>query len=211
MKRILYCIFVTLLCAICLTACGGKSGGSSSNGNTSTSTEETQKQISFVHNEITLSVGESIQAEVETSKANVYIAWSIRDPEVAIISNKGVITALTEGQTICYAKFGGETAMCLVKVTKKQATPMLSVSVAFENDQITLYAGEELPLGTVVKLGDSVVDGAEIEYNVDDSLTAHVDGDVVIGDAVGSTTIVINVAYEGQTSSMSLTVNVVAK
>ncbi len=211
MKRILYCIFVTLLCAICLTACGGKSGGSSSNGNTSTSTEETQKQISFVHNEITLSVGESIQAEVETSKANVYIAWSIRDPEVATISNKGVITALTEGQTICYAKFGGETAMCLVKVTKKQATPMLSVSVAFENDQITLYAGEELPLGTVVKLGDSVVDGAEIEYNVDDSLTAHVDGDVVIGDAVGSTTIVINVAYEGQTSSMSLTVNVVAK
>ena len=64
MKRILYCIFVTLLCAICLTACGGKSSSSSSNGNTSTSTEEAQKQIAFVHNEIMLSVGESIQAEV---------------------------------------------------------------------------------------------------------------------------------------------------
>ena len=211
MKRILYCIFVTLLCAICLTACGGKSNSSSSNGNTSTSTEETQKQIAFVHNEITLSVGDSIQVEVETSKANVYIAWSTRDPEVATISSKGVITALTEGQTICYAKFGGETAMCLVKVTKKQAAPMLSVSVAFENDQITLYAGEELPLGTVVKLGDSVVDGAEIEYNVDDNVCAHVENGVVIGDAVGSTTIVINASYEGQTASMTLTVNVVAK
>lgn len=211
MKRILYCIFVTLLCAICLTACGGKSSSSSSNGNTSTSTEEAQKQIAFVHNEITLSVGESIQAEVETSKANVYIAWSVRDPEVATVSNKGVITALTEGQTICYAKFGGETAMCLIKVTEKQATPMLSLSVAFENDQVTLYEGDSLPLGTVVKLGDSVVEGAEIEYNVDNNVCADVEGDVVIGGAVGSTTIVITATYNGQTAFMSLTVNVVAK
>lgn len=209
MKRILYSIFVMLLCMICFTACGKGKDSAPSNSETHSETQP-EKQISFVHNEIILNVGDSVQAEVETLHANVYIAWSIRDPEVATVKN-GVITGVSEGQTICYAKFGGDTAMCLVKVMPKTATPMLSVSVPYKNNEITLYKGDTLGLNVHVKLGDSVLDNATISYEVDNTSIAHVEEGSVVGDEVGSATVVITVTYEGKTATLSLTVNVVEK
>ncbi|MBQ3019738.1 MAG: Ig-like domain-containing protein [Clostridia bacterium] len=211
MKRILYCIFVSLLCMVCLTACGKSKDSSSNSESTETSVNQPEKQISFVEKEIVVGVGESIQAEVETAYANVYIAWSVRDPELATVSNKGVITGIAEGQTICYAKFGGETAMCLVKIIPPKATPLLSLSVPYENDEITLYKGDEIGLNVSVKLGDSILDDATLAYEVDNTDVANVEDGKVVGKMEGSTTLIVRATYEGETVSLSLTVNIVEK
>ena len=201
MKKFIYCILAVLTCLICFTACGG-SGENSSSASQGSS-------IEFVQNEITISVGDSVQAEVVTSKKNVFILWSVRDTQIASVSTDGVITALQEGQTICYARFGNETAMCLVKITAKSATPLLSVSVPYEGGSATLYVGDTLDLRACVKLGDDVIDGAQIEYQTLASDIVRVENGQVEALKAGSDTITILVSYEGQTAKATLTVSVV--
>ena len=212
MKRILYCFFVTLLCALCLTACGGKESSSTTNSEQSSTSETVEKNIEFVQKEISLSVGDSVQAEVVTSKNNVFIFWSIRDTEIATVDDDGVITALAEGETICYAEFAGEKAKCLVKIIAPQARPMLSVSVPYENAEISLYVGDDLAIKPIVKLGDDVVEATEISYEIQaDSTAISIEDGVVSGLNVGVATVSISATFEGQTAAMTLTVNVVAK
>ena len=97
MKRFLYCFFAMLLCAFCFSACKQEEPVDSS----STSEVKESSAIAFVQNEITLAIGDSVQAEIETSKKNVFVFWSIRDENLATVSNDGVITDLTErGKTL---------------------------------------------------------------------------------------------------------------
>ena len=206
MKKILYCFFVTLLCLFCFASCGEKEKETSS----STSSTAKESNIAFVHNEIVLSVGESVQAEIEVSKKNVFIFWSISDESLATVSNNGVITALAEGQTICYAEFAGEKVMCLVKIIAPQAKPLLSISVPYD-EEINLYVGDSLALKATVKLGDSVLETAQVEYKIDSADILSIENGRLNGIGVGSTTVLISATYEGQTVSTSLTVNVIEK
>lgn len=202
MKKILYCLFITILCVLCFSACGGSKTSESS------TSEQKESNISFVHNEVSLSVGESVQLEVVTSKSNVFIFWSVRDTELATVSNDGVVTALAEGQTICYAEFAGEKVMCLIKITTEQAKPLLSVSVPYAESNAVIYVGDALEIKASVKFGDTVVDGAELEYTIDGN-SVNVEDGKVVGLSVGSATVVISATYEGQTAQTTLTVKVV--
>lgn len=208
MKRILYCFFTMLLCALCLFACGGGDAPASSS---STTSEKKDPNITFVDNEVTLSVGESVQLEVVTSQNNVFVFWSIRDTDLARVSNDGVVTALAEGQTICYAQFAGEKVMCLVKITAQQAQPMLSISVPYADNSITLFAGDSIAIKATVKLGDEILDNVNVEYVVDATEVVRVENGKVIGLQAGAATVTVTATYEGQTAVLSLTANVVEK
>lgn len=201
MKKIIYCILAALTCMFCFAACGG-------GGDTSSSVAQ-ESSIEFVQNEITITIGETTQAEVVTSKKNVFILWSMREPQIASVSSDGVITGLAEGQTICYARFGNETAMCLIKVTAKKAEPLLSVSVPYEAGNVTLYVGDTLAIRASVKLGDAVVDGAQIEYQTIASDIIRVEDGKIVACKAGSETLTILASYEGQSAQTTLTVNVV--
>ncbi len=169
--------------------------------------EEEHSQVQFVENEITISVGESAQAKVITSKENVYIFWSIRDENIATVTDKGVITGLAEGQTICYAAFGGETAICLVKVTAEETTPMLSVSTPYQ-EGITICVEDTFDPLLTVRLGDTVLEDAQIEYSVSAPDIVTVSDGVIVACGVGNATVSVEVTYEGQTTSLSLAVQV---
>ncbi len=206
MKRLLSCFFVALLCASCFFACGKKATSES------TSTSESKGgSIAFVQKEIIVALGDSVKVEVETSKKNIFVFWSIRDEEIATVSDDGVITALSEGETICYAEFAGERVMCLVKVISPQATPMLSVSLPYEDNTVTLYVGDALLINSIVKLGDAVVENAQLEYAISQTDVVSVEDGKVICNKVGITTISICATYENQTATVILTVNVVEK
>ena len=207
MKRFLYCFFAMLLCAFCFSACKQDKPVDSS----STSEVQESSAIAFVQNEITLALGDSVQAEIETSKKNVFVFWSIRDENLATVSSDGVITALAEGETICYAEFAGERAMCLVKIVAPQAKPLLSVSLPYAEDFVALYVGDSLSIDVAVKLGDFVVNNAQVEYEIAQTDIAHVEGDKVVGEKAGTTTISILATYENQNATAILTVNVVEK
>ena len=207
MKRFLYCFFAMLLCAFCFSACKQDDPVDSS----STSEVKESSAIAFVQNEITLALGNSVKAEIETSKKNVFVFWSIRDENLATVSNDGVITALAEGETICYAEFAGERAMCLVKIVAPQAKPLLSISLPYAEDFVALYVGDSLAINATIKLGDSVINNAQVEYEIAQTDIAHVEGDKVVGEKVGTTTISILATYENQNATAILTLNVVEK
>ena len=207
MKRFLYCFFAMLLCAFCFSACKQDKPVDSS----STSEVQESSAITFVQNEITIAIGKSVQAEIETSKKNVFVFWSIRDENLATVSNDGVITALAEGETICYAEFAGERAMCLVKIVAPQAEPLLSISLPYAEEFVTLYVGDSLSINVDVKLGDSVVNNAQVEYEIAQTDIAYIEGDKVVGEKAGTTTILIHATYENQNATAILTVNVVEK
>ena len=164
-----------------------------------------------MQNEITLALGNSVKAEIETSKKNVFVFWSIRDENLATVSNDGVITALAEGETICYAEFAGERAMCLVKIVAPQAKPLLSISLPYAEEFVTLYVGDSLSINVDVKLGDSVVNNAQVEYEISQTDIVQVEGDKAVGKKVGNATILIRATYEDQNVTATLTVNVVDK
>lgn len=205
MKKILYCFFVTLLCMFCFVSCREAEPESSSS-----ASEVKESSIAFVQNEIVLSVGESVQAEIEISKKNVFVFWSVSDEKLATVSDDGVITALAVGQTICYAEFAGDTAMCLVKIVAKQAEPLLSVSVPYD-DEINLYVGDSIALKATVKLGDSALEDVQIEYEIDVADIVRIEDGRLSGVGTGSATVLIRATYQGQTASTSLTVNVIEK
>jgi len=208
MKRLLYCVLIMLTCLLCFFSCGKEKD---SGDNSSSSSEEKKSEIAFVQNEITVSVGESVQAEVETAKKNVFIFWSIRDENLATVSDDGVITALAEGQTICYAEFAGERVMCLVKIVSRQAKPLLSVSLPYAQETVTVYVGDSLAINETVKFGDSVINDAQVEYEITQTDIVQVEGSEVIGEKVGEATVLIRATYENQIATVTLTVKVVEK
>lgn len=205
MRKLICCILLLAALAFGFTACGQEQQSESD----TPSTQQSSNYIEFVQVELGLEIGESVQAEVITSRKNAPVFWSIRDMEIASVNNKGVITALAAGETVCYAEFGGETAMCLVKVSEKSAIPELSVSVPYYNNQMTIYSGRSLSLNVTVRLGAELISDAVIEYVVDDSQIAVVENGVVRAKAVGNTTVSVNVAYNGQTVNALVSVRVV--
>lgn len=210
MKRVIYCLFVMLFCSFFWFACNdSKEPTESSSSSSSVTSEVKEPNIYFVENEITLSVGQTVKAEIVTSKNNVFVFWTIRDADLAIVSNDGEITALAIGETICYAEFMGEKVMCLVKITEQQAKPMLSLSVPYSEEGVTVYVGDSLAIKAIVKLGDTTVDSADVEYTVDQTEIIRVEEGKVVGVAAGTATLTITATYEGQTALMTLTVNVV--
>ena len=205
MKRILSCILTVLLGVCCFTACKGDDESSSS----STSTESsTSYNLHITQNEVTLAVGESVQLEATIDIENVYVFWSIRDESVATVSDEGVITGVSAGETICYASFGSEKSMCLVKVLEETAKPLLSVTTPY-TDGITLFVGDTFDPLLAVKLGDAVLTDAQIEYVVTGAGVSVKDG-MLVAESVANATVAVKVVYGEQTAELSLSVTVIA-
>ena len=207
MKKIVCCIVTLLLGLCCFAACG--KGGETSSGEAGVSESN---NLHITQSEITLAVGESMQLEATLDLESVYIFWSVRDEHIATVSDEGLITGVAEGETICYASFGGEKAMCLVKVLGESAKPLLSVTTPY-TDGITLFVGDTFNPLITVKLGDEICDGANIDYVISDAEKGIVDvekGELFAAD-VGNATVSVEVTYEGQSASLSLSVTVLEK
>lgn len=207
MRKLLCCILATIMCVFGLTSCSNaqQSGGESN----STTDQQGNASIEFVTPELELEIGESVQAEVTTSRKNAPVFWSIRDENIASVNNKGVITALASGETVCYAQFSGETAMCLVIVKEQSAVPELSIVVPYDKNQVFLYPEKTLNLNEMVKLGDELVSDATLEYTVADAQIATVENGVVTAKGVGDTTVTITATSNGQTATTVVSVQVI--
>lgn len=214
MRKVIICILVLLAFTACFTACKNKKATSQVAPNsTPTTSESTSDEPSYTidlsNSEIVLFVGDTFKLEVEVSKPNAYVFWSVQDNSIAKVSNDGTVTALAVGQTICYAKFGTLEAMCLIKVVPQQVTPMLSVSVAHENNNIIMYLGDDVDVNATVKLGDDVVDGASVEYALSSEGIVSIEDNVIESKAVGTVEIEVKVSYQGQEATVTLTVTVI--
>ena len=214
MRKFILCIVAIIAVVACFTACKKNKANSTV---APTSTPVTSESVSeapaytveLSHSEVTLSVGETFKLEAVASMPNAYIFWRIQDSSIAKVSDDGTVTALAVGQTICYAKFGTEEAMCLIKVAPEQATPMLSVSVAHQNNSVIMYKGNSLNVNATVKLGDQILNDATIEYVVADTSVVSVTDGVITANGVGTAAILVKVTYNGQEAQVVLNVTVI--
>ena len=202
MKKIIYCFLAMLFTVFCFSACGGSNQSESSDSGK-------QPAVAFVENEINLAIGETVKADVVTSKQNVYVFFSIRDNDIATITSDGTITGVGEGQTICWAEFGGEKAVCIIKVAGKVTMPLLSISVPYEANSISLYANETLNLKASVKLGDTVVDNAQVTYKASAGDVISVEDGVITAKSVGNATVTVTANYEDQSAFIMVYVTVI--
>lgn len=208
MKKIVCCILTVLLGLSCLIACQDSAESSSSSEQTSSSEIKQTNNLHITTNEVILSVGESTQLVATSDIENAYIFWSVRDENIATISNEGVVTGISEGETICYAFFAGETAMCLVRVLPEVAKPMLSISTPYQ-EGITLLEGSQFNPLLSVKLGDDAFNDATLQYEVSDTAVVEVVDGVLVAHTVGEVTVTVTAIYGTQEASVSFTVGVV--
>lgn len=111
----------------------------------------------------TLEIGETLQltATVAPENAdNTEVSWASGDEKVAVVDQKGLVTAVSEGETSVTVTTadGGKTASCVVRVIQK----IIHVeSVEFSRTEVPLYVRDETEIHATV-----------LPYNADDkSLT----------------------------------------
>jgi len=76
--------------------------------------------------ELVLLTGEKFRLKLK-GVASAKVTWSSADPEIAKVSSKGNVTALTRGQTTIYAKTrNGKTFTCSLRVAEK---PMIAAGL----------------------------------------------------------------------------------
>ena len=204
MKKIIYCFLAMLFTVFCFSACGG-------NSNPESSDSGKQAAVEFVTSEIVVAIDGTAKAEVVTAKKNVHVFFTIRDEHIATVSVDGTITGVSEGQTICWAEFGGEKAVCIVKVAGKVTMPMLSVAIPYENNTVALYQGETLNLKATAKMGDTVLDNAQITYEVSAGGVVSVENGVITANSEGTATVTVTATYEGVSTFILVYVNVINK
>lgn len=91
-----------------------------------------------------LSGGETAQlvAIVNADAANKKVTWSVVDSSIATVSDNGLVTALTTGQTVVTATAvdGGLKAQCLVTV--KNNALVYVERIELDKTELTMYVGE---------------------------------------------------------------------
>lgn len=100
--------------------------------------------LSLSQNRLLLSGGQTAQlvAIVNVDAANKSVTWSVVDNSIATVSANGLVTAITEGQTVVTATSvdGGLTAQCLVTV--KNNAKVYVERITLDMTELEMYVGE---------------------------------------------------------------------
>lgn len=101
--------------ATCMVTVGVEASASPSSPGTSSTPTSNTDGPSLTRTDFTLaSAGESYQVRV--SGATGSVAWAVKDPSIATVSENGVVTAVGKGKTTVTATVDGQTLECIVRV-----------------------------------------------------------------------------------------------
>ena len=124
-----------------------------------------------------------------TTTDDTTISWVSSDEDVAKVNNKGVVTAIGEGQATIYARIGDITNSCTVNVTDLEAVAQ-RVELDREADIMVLGNTETfVPL----YIPESLTNTLQIVWSSSDENVAIVKNGVVTAVGEGTTVITLNV------------------
>ena len=146
-----------------------------------------------------------LQAEVHDLAgavlSNLPVAWTVKDPGIATVSETGVVTGKSLGTTQVAASSGGKSGIATITVQK---TPVASVSIQPNRVDAVVGSRNQLTGRASDEAGNVLADRAII-WTSSNPHVATVDGTgLVIALAPGSTT--ITGASEGKTATSVFTV-----
>lgn len=186
MKKKLLKLFIatTLVCTMSMgiSACKRPVEDSSSD---SVSVESSEQSLKIDFTALTLDVYDEVQLSVEGAKGEV--VWSSSNVSVAVVTQGGMVTALSAGNVEITAKAGGETVSCRITVRYGGVVPMLE----FDNNDFAIYETTSLSIGAKVSFKGEILP-CEIKYTTANGSIAIVDNNgVVTGVAAGETVITV--------------------
>lgn len=134
--------------------------------------------------------------------ADATVFWAVKDPQIASVSSKGVVTALALGSTQVAASAGGHSGLATIAVSEG---PVASVTVVPAT--VTMVVGQTAPLSVATRNANGVtITGRAVTWSSSNVLVAVVSaGGVVTGVAPGTAT--ITAACGGNSASASVTVS----
>ena len=161
MKRLRFSPVLFLFSLVILAACGGKE-------------KETEIQsIAISQPSAELTVGETLSLEATVSPSNATydgIIWTSTMPKVASVTNSGLVSALSAGNTTITAMAGGKTASC--SITVKNGSVAVE-SVELNKTELSLVEGNTETLTATVKPDDAT--DKSVSWKSSDSSIATVD------------------------------------
>ncbi|MEO6529225.1 MAG: Ig-like domain-containing protein [Gemmatimonadaceae bacterium] len=146
-----------------------------------------------------------LQAQVQDAAggviSNVPVLWTVKDPNVATVSETGVVTGKSLGVTQVAASSGGKSGIATVTVQK---TPVATVSVS--PNRVDAVVGSRTPLtGRASDADGNVLSDRAIAWTSSNTALATVDGTGVVV-AVASGAVTITGASEGKSATSVFTI-----
>lgn len=142
------------------------------------------EELALSESSVVLEVSESIALEAESvpglSDENS-LFWSSDDVSVAVVNSSGLVTGVSEGETLVRVSYGGVFDECTVKVVPKSVT-----SISFDEGYYNVELGKTVQV--VARMFPGGGDPAYIDWSIDDPSVASVDSEGnVSGNKKGST------------------------
>ena len=110
------------------------------------------------------------------------ITWSVDDPTVAAVSEKGVVSAVGRGSTIVRATYGDQTVTCKVHVQFDPQPPKENkYAMSPESGEVTLRLGDANSNFVRIELSNRDTGAAiNVEWTASDEGYVDIDGKVVV-------------------------------
>ena len=178
-------------------------------------------EVSLSETSLTLFVGESetLKGIITPSNAtHQTVTWMSTNPTVAVVTDDGEVTAISEGVAVIIATAGGKTAICDIVVTSDPIIPTVPVTgISLNETELTLTPGESKTL-TVAITPDDIKAVTWMSTNptvavvtADGEVTAISEGVAVIIATAGGKSVICNVTVSKSiipaTKQMTLVLN----
>ncbi len=206
MKRVFLSIIAILCLSTCLWACA-KKGGTVTPPNLETVEEsEEKKGISFVEQNVTVEIYESVTLLVQDAEGKT-LTWRSLNPERLTVDQNGVAHAKMAGTITVEVSDGENKATCLVTVVDSGYIPMVKIDLP---EEFRMLKGETYTLAPYVTYNGNRYDGVECDYVATGSIT--VSNGVITANSVGKGTVTVTARWNGldcETLTVSFEIEVI--
>lgn len=166
----------------------------------------TDHYINVETSEITLMEDDTYQIQTSIIKKGTIVFYSSADELVATVSDTGLITAVREGQTTVTVRGGKDTFNIFVTVEAFQAHD--SLQIVMEQDQFTLAVSDQYVLPLQVKLGNEVINNAELSFVIENDKIISINNLTITALKAGSTKCLVTASYNQEEVSKGFNVTV---
>lgn len=187
--------FISFLCVVVVAcfAASCKKGGSASESGNPEPTSEATITLSVTQIELSLEETFKIEATVAESRKGSLVFWSVRDKDVAEVTDDGVVKGIGVGNTILYAQCGDYTALCAVTVLPYEAPEDLTI--VLPKTEYSLNVGDKYELPLKARFGKDYADGVSFKFQTDGDAIVVVGRGSITANKQGSVKVLITATY----------------
>ena len=172
-------------------------------------TDVSASSIEITPNKGTLSIGQSSQlsARLKDAQGNIVagrdVSWSSSDTAIVTVSNAGMLTAISDGESTITASVEGVSGFATVTVS---GAPVASISVRAQSASISVGQTQQLT-ASVSDAGGNILNDRIMSWTTSNEASATVsNAGLVTGIALGSST--ITGTSEGKSATVVVEVSV---